>query len=124
MDIKRSLPVGQNEMHIGYVQYSATANAVFSLRDSFDPAVIAQNIWASGFTGGASCAANGLAGVRDMFTASASANYPRVAVFFTDGPDNRVALIARDIADALRQNIDMYVVRKYPITLSVKSILT
>ncbi|KAI0233142.1 hypothetical protein LSAT2_016582 [Lamellibrachia satsuma] len=111
MDIERSLPVGQNEMHIGYVQYSATANAVFSLRDSFDPAVIAQNIWASGFRGGASCAANGLAGVRDMFAASGSANYPRVAVFFTDGPDNRAALIARDIADALRQNIDMYVVR-------------
>ena len=116
MDIEMSLPVGQSEMHVGYIQYSATANDVFSLTDSFDPFVSSQNIWASKYTGGASCAANGLAAVQDMFTASGSANYPRAVVFFTDGPDSLAAVKANAISLALKQNnVDMYVVRKYAL---------
>ena len=115
MDIERSLLVGQNGMHVGFVQYSANANAVFSLKDSYDQYEIANRIWASDYTGGAGCAANGLAAVRDMFTASGTGDNPRIVVFFTDGPDYLAAIEANNIAQAMKQDSDMYVVRKYAI---------
>ena len=115
MDIERSLLVGQNGMHVGFVQYSANAKAVFSLKDSYDQYEIANRIWASDYTGGAGYAANGLAAVRDMFTTSGTGDNPRIVVFFTDGPDYLAAIEANNIAEAMKQDSDMYVVRKYAI---------
>lgn len=113
MDIERSLPVSESGMHIGYVKYSATADAVFSLTDSYNQSVIAANIWASSYVGGTGCAANGMAGVNDMFTSSGTPSYPRVAIFFTDGPDDLAADKAYELSEALKANADVYVVRKY-----------
>ena len=124
MDIERSLLVGQNGMHVGFVQYSASANAVLSLTDRYDHYEIANTIWDSGYTGGAGCAANGLAAVRDMFTASGTAGNPRIVVFFTDGPDYLAAYEANDIVVAMKQDSAMYVVRKYamiPLRLCERS---
>ena len=114
MDVVRSLPVGQSEMHIGYVKYSANADSVFSLTDSYDKSVILDNIWASQYVGGTGCAGNALAGVRDMFAASATQGYPRVVIFFTDQPDSIASTRAYKIAMELQQNnVTMFAVRTY-----------
>ena len=120
MDIVSSLPVGQSEMHIGYIKFSATADSVFSLTDSYDKSVISDNIWASQYTGGTGCAANALAAVADMFAASATQGYPRVVIFFTDQPDSIAAQEGYVISQAMKQsNVDMYVARKYTETTTI-----
>jgi len=114
MDIVSSLPVGQSEMHIGYIKFSATADSVFSLTDSYDKSVISDNIWASQYTGGTGCAANALAAVADMFAASATQGYPRVVIFFTDKPDKLAGTEAYAMSQTLQQNnVIMFAVRTY-----------
>ena len=118
VDIVRSLPVAENEMHIGLVTYSSMAEAVFQLTDSYDTDEIASMIWGAGYNGGTGCAANGLAAVVDMFTSSGTTGNPRVVVTFTDGPDPIAASEASQIATAMKLTADMYAVRKYAIIIS------
>ena len=111
-----SLPVGQDEVHIGLIQYTANAIAVLSLTDSYDQSEITSHIWASAYTAGSTFSANALAAVGDMFNASGTANNPRAIVFFTDGPDYNYALEARHISEKLKDNAHMYAVREYAMS--------
>ena len=115
MDMVWSLPVDQYEVHIGFIQYNATAIAVLSLTDSYNQSEIASHMWASEYTAGSTFTANALAAVGDMFNDSGTNTNSRAVVFFTDGPDANYAQEAYHLVEELKENARMYTVREYAI---------
>ena len=123
MGIVESLPVDEYEVHIGVIKYTTTAITVLSLTDSYDQYEIADHIWSSKYTPGATCTANALAAIIDMISDSGTADNSRAIVIFTDGLESSYKSEALAISRELQYNAHMYAVREYATSLFLNPLL-
>ena len=115
MDVVRSLPVGEHEMHIGFVTYSSTAKVELGLTDSYDTNTILNTIWGAEYRGGVSCAANAMAEIIAHFASSGTPGNSKVLVYVTEGPDSFVPEDVFELSNDLKLTADVYAVRKCAI---------